>query len=57
MKPSHGQATFLGLLLAVGAALLAHRFVLELELMGWDSYPLIAASRATTQGPSPRAIG
>lgn len=49
MKPSHGQATTLGLLLAVGAALLAHRFVLHLELMGWDSYPIIAASRV--QGP------
>ena len=35
----------LGLLLAVGAAFLAHRFVLDLALMGWDSYPLIAASR------------
>ena len=43
MRPS--QATALGLLLAVGAAFLAHRFVLDLELMGWDSYPLIAASR------------
>ena len=39
------QATALGLLLALGAAFLAHRFVLGLELMGWDSYPLIAASR------------
>ena len=35
----------LGLLLAVGAAFVAHRFVLDLELMGWDSYPIIAASR------------
>ncbi len=43
VKPS--AATTLGLLLAVGAAFLAHRFVLDLELMGWDSYPLIAASR------------
>ena len=49
MKPSTGQATALGLILAVAAALLAHRFVLDLELMGWDSYPIIAASRA--EGP------
>lgn len=46
MKPS--LATALGLPLAVGAALLAHRFVLDLELMGWDSYPLIAASAASS---------
>lgn len=44
MKPGNGQAA-LGLLLALGAAHLAHRFVLDLELMGWDSYPIIAASR------------
>jgi hypothetical protein len=50
VKPSHVQATNLGLLLAVGVALLAQRFVLDLELMGWDSYPLVAASRAA--GPA-----
>ena len=48
VKPSHGQATALGLLLAVGAAHLGHRFVLDLELMGWDSWPLVAASREDT---------
>jgi len=35
----------LGLALVLGAAALAYRGVLGLELLGWDSYPTIAASR------------
>jgi hypothetical protein len=35
----------LGLALVLGAAALAYRGVLALEILGWDSYPVIAASR------------
>lgn len=48
MKPSHRDAA--GLALALALALAAHRFVLELELMGWDSYPTIVASRVEEPG-------
>jgi hypothetical protein len=43
VKQSHRDAA--GLALALAAALCAHRFVLGLELMGWDSWPTVAASR------------
>ena len=48
MKPHLRDTT--GLALALVAALFAHRFVLNLELMGWDSYPTIAASRVQGLG-------
>jgi len=35
----------LGLALVLGAAILAYRGVPRLELLGWDTYPTIAASR------------
>jgi hypothetical protein len=44
VKPSHRDVFALGLALA--AAWFAHRFVLGLELVGWDTYPLIVTSRA-----------
>ncbi len=42
MKFRSRDAVALGLALA--AAWLAYRFVLDLELVGWDSYPILAAS-------------
>ena len=39
------QRSLLGLAFVLGAAALAYRGVLGLELLGWDSYPMIAASR------------
>jgi len=39
------QRTALGLLLGLGAVALAYRGVIGLELVGWDTWPLIAASR------------
>jgi hypothetical protein len=48
VKPDHRDTT--GLALALVAALFAHRFVLDLELMGWDTYPTIAASRVQDLG-------
>jgi hypothetical protein len=48
VKPDHRDTT--GLALALVAALFAHRFVLDLELMGWDTYPTIAASRVHDLG-------
>ncbi len=48
MKPDHRDA--IGLALALVVALFAHRFVLDLELMGWDTYPTIAASRVHDLG-------
>jgi len=48
VKPHHRDTV--GLALVLIAALLAHRFVLDLELMGWDSYPTIAASRVQGLG-------
>ena len=48
MKPSARDAVALGLALA--AAWLAHQYVLELALVGWDSYPIVAASRAAGPG-------
>jgi hypothetical protein len=39
------QRSVLGLALVLGATAVAYRGVLDLELMGWDSYPTIAASR------------
>jgi hypothetical protein len=46
VKQSHRDAA--GLALALAAALLAHHFVLDLELMGWDSWPTVAASRISS---------
>jgi hypothetical protein len=43
VKPDHRDT--IGLVLALLAALFAHRFALDLELMGWDTYPTIAASQ------------
>lgn len=54
MKPSHADA--LGLIAALVAAAVAHRFALGLELMGWDSYPLIAASRIEGLGDLGRSF-
>jgi hypothetical protein len=48
VKPDHRDA--IGLALALVAAFFAHRFVLDLELMGWDTYPTIAASRVHDLG-------
>jgi hypothetical protein len=48
VKPRTRDA--IGLTLALAAALAAHRFVLDLELMGWDTYPTIAASRIRDLG-------
>ncbi len=47
----HGsQRSLLGLALVLGASALAYRGVLGLELLGWDSYPTIAASRIRSPG-------
>ncbi|HJO24790.1 MAG: hypothetical protein QF890_01155 [Myxococcota bacterium] len=43
MKPSARDVLALGFALA--AAWLTHQFVLDLALVGWDTYPIIAASR------------
>ena len=48
MKPDPRDTA--GLALALVAAFFAHRFVLDLELMGWDTYPTIAASRVRDLG-------
>ncbi len=50
MKLLHVSRDALALGLALGAALLAYRFVLDLGLMGWDTYPLIAASQVDSAG-------
>jgi len=51
VKPSARDALALGLALA--AAWLAHQFVLDLALVGWDTYPIIAASRVGGPGELP----
>ncbi len=38
------------LALGLGAALVANRFVLDLRLIGWDTYPLIAAGQIDSAG-------
>lgn len=55
MKPSHRDA--IGLALALAAALLGHRFVLGLQLMGWDTWPTIAASRISSLGDLAGSFG
>ena len=50
MKLLHLSRDALALGLALGAALFAYRFVLDLGLMGWDTYPLIAASQIDSAG-------
>jgi hypothetical protein len=42
------QRSVLGLALVLGATAVAYHGVLGLELMGWDSYPTIAASRVAS---------
>jgi hypothetical protein len=44
------QRSLLGLALVLGASALAYRGVLGLELLGWDSYPTLAASRIRSPG-------
>jgi len=54
----HGShRTALGLLLGLGALGLAYRGVLGLELVGWDSYPMIAASRVERAGDLAATLG
>ena len=55
MQGSHRTA--LGLLLGLGAVVLAHRGALGLELVGWDTWPLIAASRVERASELPTALG
>ena len=54
MKSSARDALALGIALA--AAWLTHQFVLGIELVGWDAYPIIAASRVLDPGDAPALV-
>jgi hypothetical protein len=52
-----GHRSRLGLALALGAAAFAYQSVLGFELLGWDSYPTIAASRIATASDLAGTLG
>lgn len=54
MKPSARDALALGIALA--AAWIGHQFVLGIGLVGWDTYPILAASRVTEPGDLPALL-
>jgi hypothetical protein len=51
------QRTALGLLLGLAAVGVAYRGVIGLELVGWDSWPLVAASRIERASELPALLG